>query len=89
MTSIRASYIDLNRTGVIDGNRFVPGYAVGRRSAACANYVHLVTLAPVMAIWKKVLRADVGVFVRRQFYEEFGTRTETKNLNSLVYSAGH
>ena len=82
------SYIDLNRTGV--ALMEIVSRPDMRSSAEAAAYVrklrsilrYLGTCDGNME--EGSLRADVNVSVRRPG-EEFGTRTETKNLNSLRF----
>ena len=82
------SYIDLNRTGV--ALMEIVSRPDMRSAAEAASYVrklrsilrYLGTCDGNME--EGSLRADVNVSVRRPA-EEFGTRTETKNLNSLRF----
>jgi aspartyl-tRNA(Asn)/glutamyl-tRNA(Gln) amidotransferase subunit B len=70
-----------------DGNRQPPGYAFARRSRGLS-----VQAAPILRyvgscdgnMDQGSMRADVNVSVRRPG-DEFGTRTETKNVNSVRF----
>ena len=52
-----------------------------------AKSIHqLVTYLSISdGIWRRLLRCDANVSVRRKGEKELGTRTETKNINSFRF----